>query len=430
MFTIDVLDIITPVAEELLIEIDRKRFYPFYKLAEKYAYDNELIVGKETATLMILREPVRSSFLTYNLYSNNGVAHAREIATLIYNNPDSFPDIDISTVRVVTKVPNKVFSIIVDERELIRVSNLLIHRGIYIIDIVVASKFPGFFNKELELQCMSPEQQLIEIYSILMDPSMAGEWPEYLDKESVMRDLVFKNNIHSHRHERIRESSIFPKLISEYASKPGRVIIGDPSRPQIISMYKLEEEEEAIKKIFTEARIESTLNDPKVPTDQRIRKMTLYKIGGRIRHPFVDIYNTAGYSLVSFTKESRHDEIIRVGTIFVIAKHYLVDLWILKLLFKINQIGEEFYNRISGGIINNFISLFRPFDDSKIKTDEIFPISPDNYIGHYEDPDIAIKRQIQREFLESGKIYPPYYPALIEEKETTSEVSIGNDKTK
>lgn len=434
MFTnLNLIEILTPSVEEILIDIDRKKYYPFFRIAEEYASKNSLIVCDYTADYYLLDKPIDSEFNHYEFYSDNAVKHARELATQMFNDLEKEVlkyDIDIRLIKVITKSPNKEMVIFLEDRELVSIKNLSVQRGIYIVDVVLTKEVNGLFSKN-KLQCISPEHQLIDVYNILADPSECESWPEFIKTERILREQVGLVNQTGDKGNlstgglvnqtiqidggRINIDKILDILKEKYIPEPGHVLIGTLDRLQIITMYSLEDEEKRIKKMFEDesVHIEYSINYPHVPTEQRIRKLTVYIVYEKLRKPIIDIFDTGTYSLISFNIIDH----IRYGTLFVIAKHLLIDIWIIRYIRKRGQINQEYHDNMIKKLRMDILKLFESYDKHNIIWIDILPINPDNYLGHYEDPDLAEKRLNRKLYAEAGKKYYDYYPYLIAQKD-------------
>jgi hypothetical protein len=441
MFTdIDIVKSLNNIANETLINIDRKKYYPFLSMVETYISDKRknIIASRGTANYLLLNKSIDSDFIAYEVYCDDAVKHAREIATIIYNSAsDKEDDIDLRLTQVVTNVPNKEISVKIGDREIVNLRNLQIHSGVYIIDVVLTVEKKGLFNKDLVINCISPEHQLIKLYSNLTDPKECGEWSKLLETEKILRGQLDLVNVgkddsksttggkkYSHR---ISSDDIVKKLYEDYASRPGHVIVGSfatgdiidkQSRLQIISMYKLEDEEQEIKHLFNTTHefgrmpihIETSINYPHVPTEMKIRRLTVYYVFEKIRKVVADVFDTASYSLISFNKNDG----FRIGTLFVLAKHLLIDLWTIRYIRKKNQITDEYYNNLTQKIKSDFKKLFYNLDlQTDLQWNEIFPLNPNNYLGHYEDEELAIKRMKRKEYESATKKYFAYYPYQV-----------------
>lgn len=430
---LDLPKLLNDKANELLIEVDRKKFYPFFKIVEKYISDasGKLIVSGSTADYMLMDKSIDFEFVTFELYCDDAVKHARAIADLFYKSELKIADVDLRLTRVSTRVPNKKISVLIGDREMVNLRNLQVHSGVYIIDVVLTVAKKGLFDSDLELPCISPEHQLIEIYNNLTDPKDSGSWPELLQMEHTMRkQLGLVSDKVARSGGRVSIDELISKLYKEYASQSGHIVVGNPeNRLQVISMYKLEDEEKKIKTLLKSdpARIEVSVNYPHVPTEMRVKRMTAYAIFERIRKPVIDVFDTATYSLVSFNVA---EDGIKVGTLFIAAKHMLIDMWTIRYIRKRNQITEEYFAHTISKLRDDFKRLFSEYDHGKLRWKDVFPLSPNNYFGHYEDEDLAVKRMARKSYGEATKRYYDYYPYFAEKeknREKESESLGGND---
>ena len=302
---------------------DRRRFVPFFEAAERYISSHGLIVGGKTATLLLLNHPLDPENFFYELYSSNALDDARALTGIFYElDPEGLGHY----ANMVTGVPRKEFSINVNERTLFRVKALEIHRGAHAADIIVPSTRPAFFargpaGEPLTMRCMGPEIQLIEIYTALTNPARAGEWAALLRVEESLRNM-FAGEVR----DKIKEvgggggaatesstSDLIAVLTKEYSPRSGHVVVGAhairasgarrQARIQIVTSNTFAEEERVVQRIASRLgfNVQSTSNDPKVPSDDRLRRMTMYIIRpGARREPFLDVYNSGEYELVPF----------------------------------------------------------------------------------------------------------------------------------
>lgn len=441
---IDIVSQLDDIAEKTLIDVDRKRYYPFFEIVERYISQkkNSIIVSGNTADYMLLDKPIDSEFISYELYCDDAVLHARELAALIYKSDIKITGVDLRLTCVSTRIPNKEIIIKIGDREIVNLRNLPISSGVYIIDVVLVVEKKGLFDKSQAINCISPEHQLIDVYTSLIDPKECSTWSDSIGVEYALRKQLGLINREDSRTpdeketaggRRIPAEQIIKTLYDDYVSQPGHVMVGFnpgselPSRLQTISMYPLEDEESKIKKAVAAdpVRIETSINYPHVPTEMKIRRLTGYYVYERIRKVVVDVFDTGTYSLISF---NTNDDGIKVGTLFVIAKHLLIDLWTIRYIRKRNQIGDEHYKNMVQKIESDFKALFRDYDSAagkdpaptahssllgaknKVVWNEIFPLNPNKYLGHYEDEDLAVKRMRQKEYEKSTKRYYDYFP--------------------
>lgn len=453
-------------AAKTTVMADRAKYEPFLAGAEKYAHDHKLIVGGETATRMLLGEPPGPDDYTYELYSTHALRDSRALADMFY---EMAPQGLGHYANVTTVTPNEVFAIFVDLRLLVRVTALSIHRGARAVDVIVPSVRPASFARDadgepLKLMCMGPEIRLIDTYSALGDPSRVGEWPGLLRVESGLRAL-FVDEVGG----KIREATgggdegpptpvLIAELLRSYVPREGHVLVGSyavaalsgdaPSgRLQLVSSNTYKDEEKLVGRIASRMgfSIQSTQNEPKVPTDTRLRRMTMYIVrGGGRREPFLDVYNAAEYQLVAYasgakvggkakrakrdTKPKRAkyhiDESTHVGSPYTILRFLLVDAWTIQLLFRMNAIGADYTRQILKGIVSDFDRTVAVLVRAQATGDfeAVFPLGTGGYIGRYWDLSIQQKREQFAAPARGGRraFFPPYFPAAKRERKDSA----------
>lgn len=418
---------------------DRQLYVPFFKEAEKYIRENNLIVGGNTATNMLFgKKPGPDDYL-YEIYSSNIIKDGIELTKIFYNlDPDGLGHY----THMMTEIPNKELIIKINERQLFHIKALEIHRGARAADIIHPSiRPPNFLRKGLKLQCMGPDIQLINIYASLTNPANASEWSELLEVEEKLRKIYIRevnNRIKSISHKRKKvggkegtknkhiESFIYA-LAKEYAPRSGHVVIGDFSctnknrigkfpRLQLISSNSFKEEERIVTNIAVRfgLNIQKTINEPKVISDDKLRKMTMYIIRpGMRREPFLDIFNTGEYELIPFINKKITDYTLPIGTPFTIMRFLLIEAWVIQLLFRMDVVTDDYARRVLKKLLDDYKSTVSIYEELKRKKlyDHIFPKNSDKYIGNYMNFIILRKRKKFNPSTTKRKFYPPFYPA-------------------
>jgi len=443
---------------------DRRRFVPFFRAAEEYAHKEGMVIGGTAATLLLLKAPLGPSDFFYEMYSGNALADARALTDLAY----SLDPVGLGHyAAMTTRVPQKEFEISVEERPLFCVKALAVHRGARAADIIVPSLRPANFAKDKEsnplmLQCMGPEIQLIDVYAALSDPSRASDWGALVGVEERLRGLFteeIQNKITEATSERGAKGGAAahsgPKgardfvaaLLREYVPRTGHALIGSlavaalsagtpgcaTGRLQIVTANTFNDEEKAVARIANRLgySVQSVRNEPRVPTDDRLQRMTMYITRpGECREPFLDVYNAGNYQLVGHTnakpggkaKLRRQQEAlpakaglerVPVGTPFTVLRFLLVDAWTIQLLFRMQVTSAQYTRQVLRGIVADYAATAKAYlaarDAGAFKA-----IFPDDYIGRFQDPTVYAKRERHRGAAskERGRAYyPPYYPA-------------------
>jgi hypothetical protein len=469
-----------------LIIADRMRFRPFMEAIELYASENDVIIGGESATRLLLGRgdepaPVDINSFTYNIYSGQANQHARRLADKLYAvDPEGLGHY----TTTLTKVADYYYTIAVDGRDLVTVTSLAVHRGVRTADVVIPTPRPGQFLPRKQLQCMGPEIQLMQIYAAMCDPGRADEWAESLQTEVRLREL-FGNSIRAKIAEAVkrveggrseRRAKLFRALYKKFVSGPGRVLIGaaaleislgrspnpDSSRLQLVTSENLEKEAKEIASIAAAVGIEVqwTTNDPKIPTDPRLRRLTVSIIEGRDqRIPVMDVYNAGAHELIPFvgTREGasggavdggrRHrapsqdsignrdhdfgrapgvggvlppnsglwDAPHKIGTPFVLMRFRLADMWTIQVLMQMGAINTGYAKNVLHEMLADFERMVTYYEhevaDAKSDPERaariLIPL--DTYTGRLESPELALKRAMLKK--PGAHFHAPYMPA-------------------
>ena len=125
---INILDIIQEEAKKKIIN-DRKQYFKFFKIIEKYIFDNHLIVGGISANQRILNNNIDDINFQYEVYTETPNIDAKKLSQLLFN-CDSIGLSRYTNVNV--KIPLIIYAINVNNRELIIINKLPIIKGIKI----------------------------------------------------------------------------------------------------------------------------------------------------------------------------------------------------------------------------------------------------------------------------------------------------------
>jgi len=446
---------------------DRMRYQKFIEAAEHFAVKNGLIVGGESATRLLLGPtdvpdpPTLDSFF-YGFYSNRAPSNGRALGDALYElDPDGLGHY----TTVLTKVTDYLLAVAVDGRDLFTITSLPRHRGVKTADVVIPSSRPAQFAKDndgnpLQLLCMGPEIQLMNIYADICNPGNAGDWLELLETEEKLRQLFFREikakitlavkRATGGSHE--TTNRLIHALQEKYITGPGKVVIGplaialiagkEPAandRLQVVTAQSLEDEARKIAAVALTVGVEVqwTLNDPKIPTDARMRRLTVYAQTGKRRTPVLDVYNAANYEAVPFITlgqlrkpsnvlGSGSDVIVtggrdrrnrnsprrfkapaelKIGTPFTLMRFRLADMWTIQILMQMDAIGPEYANRILLDMLDGYDIVAKHY--TNISPELLLPKS--SYIGRLEDSALALKRAAQN--TRGRRFHPPYLPA-------------------
>jgi hypothetical protein len=454
---IDVINDAESRAISMLIQ-ERSQYNKFFIEAEKFIHDKNIIIGGVAGNklLTIGSETIKNSpcdlleMYKYDLYSDKAFQFAKELADKLY---DLEPDGLGQYVSVLTKIPNYMFIISVNGRELFSMISLPYHKGIKIVDVVLISTVKSFFNKDLLLNVIGSEIQLISVYSDMCNPSLASKWIKTFEQENKLRD-VFIDDI-SRKINNISEKAdttgggkypdkkkFIISVFNKFIMNSDRVIIGQipiklldqnllsigQSRLQIITPSLLEDDATELVDIADTVgiTIQWNISDPKLPIEIRLRRLTIFLVVDKTRRePIIDIYNSAQYDLMPYTCYDKLHEIdgnvskgsIKIGTLSLLAKYRLIDIWIIQVLMKMQSIGISFGKRVMIEILEDYKKIIKMMNDSDKQMKMLFSLN--SYSGRSEKLPIFLNRESFKNLNIRHK--SSYYPVLSKNKK-------GNDQ--
>jgi hypothetical protein len=454
---------------------DRMCYEKFIEAGERFAAKHGLIVCGPAATRLLLSDPEASESsppileldsFQYDLFSGQAPAHARALGDAMYQlDPQGLGHY----TTVITKVTDYLLTVAVDGRDLFTVTSLPPYRGIRLVDIVNPSTRPAQFAKDsngapLRLLCTGPELQLIGVYMMLCNPAKAANWGELLETEASLRGL-FGQEIHAKIEAAIARvggaarlsaaEPLYRILRDKYAAGPSRVLIGPAAialltgksvvgeeRLQVITAGRLDGDAQEIVELAKAAGVEVAwkIDDPKIPTDPRLRRMTVHAVLGRRREPILDVYNSAAFDLVPYVTlasaalwpgaasrrggRARREKApatsgppatLKIGTPFVLMRYRLIDMWTLQVLMQMGIINAGFAKTTLNGMLSGYNAAAAHYEsmlasaahDPAGASHQLIPLTA--YIGRLEDPELALKRAAQSRT--GARFHPPYLPA-------------------
>jgi hypothetical protein len=446
----------TQVAAALAAAVaDRKRYDGFMAAAEAVAAARGLVVGGGGASRLLLGVGCANGMpdYAYEFYSDNALADARALADRLHGvDPGGLGHYVMMAVRV----PFHVYTVTVDGRDMFTVTAMPRHRGIRLADAVIPSVRPGQFGAP-ELLCLGPELQLIKVYTALCSPARAKDWPELLGLEAQLRAALPAPRAAPACNA--RPHPIVAVLMALYAGGASRVVVGAAAvaalgrggkdrplyRLQVVTASNLETEGQEIVALGKRhgATLQYAVNDPKVPVDSRIRRLTVYACGPSSRdrrEAVADVYNAAAHETVPYREVaiepgatsrapkgspavasdgSDHAAVtVKVGTPFAILRFLLTDIWTIRVLEKMTAVSGEFAADVIAGLGTLFGECAAVYDKMKTQPRRFASLLPvSDYIGRAEDHELALKRAAQADRSgRAGHPPPPYYPARAKEK--------------
>ena len=327
--TIDVDEAIhTAECKENKIYCDRKEYIGFYEIAERYVHDHNLYIDGNIGIKLLLYQEMTLKDIEYTIISKTPKTDAYNIADLIHkSNPTGLGQY----TNVLAEALDIKYTIRVNQRLLFTIKSFGIVKEVEIFDILRPIERPALHAKDnvgmLNLNIYSTDLQLINIYNKLTNPTLVSDYTDLIEYESV----ISKQFIICHTAEKkggnipikqicnIGTKQIIEELLNKFIPRHGHVLVGnygimalknnlsidklkytEHCRLQIISSNPFTEERQFIIDLVKRlnCRTFCIVNDPSIPTDDQLRKITFYidRKNGQ-REVLIDIFNSANYQL-------------------------------------------------------------------------------------------------------------------------------------
>jgi len=448
MFSIDYLEYPWEAIEQKIYQ-ERMRYQDIYQVIEQYLSEHkDIIIGGSMGINLLLKKERTIDDFEYELYAENAFAQATQLINILAEKSDD------PTLFLKTTIPNVKYQIFVDLR-LIATFIRLSENAINMIEPIKVKSFDQKHN----LQVLSPEIQLIDIYRALYSPSQADNWQNILYDESKLfkhmsRDITEKVGSDENQKSdevtigdrRLLETQLFKQFI---AANENIVLIGEHALKillgieisttviQIISQNDIEEDFVVIEKITKNVLkrnipIVKLTRELNIMKDFRIRRTTI-KVGDAEfgQKEIMYIYNSAYYDLIPFNVMKSSDSFIQIGNPFVLLRFLLIDFWMLRWVKQLGSIDEKFAQQRLNSILQKMMMLRIKLQVSdhdlmsrkkKITIDpqyfdevsdyKIFQSQSKEYIGFYDDEIISQKIFIK----DLSKRFYDYYPMDYKKK--------------
>jgi len=381
------------------IVINRGQYLPATQEVLRYCSSKSLIVSD----VPLLAGDADLTNVQIRIYCDDPVRHARAITDKLYALS--------KWVKMSTSVPNEEMTIYYNTIPLVFVHIIKKHRNISLKNLIAPVDIGG-------VSYMSPEIELIDLYRTLYSLDMEDKWAKSVQYEKKLSDMMSareKDNTlggkkcntchsaHAVKIDQMRQSIIDDKCLDQC------VIIGywavAIANKQPLPKDKLQvivdNVDNAIKCIidalgnYTQFNVTTTEQKLHTPKDFRTRRTTVYiqypsiKSGKPMKKPFMDIFNSASFELIPFTRVNGH----MIGNSYVLLRFFMIDLWVVRLIHKLNLIDKHILRKK----IHNLVVVMNSIDRRR----------PDTQVYGVIVNDIICKKI-------SGvslKKHYPYYPA-------------------
>lgn len=441
---IDFLGIAAGQAEAVGLA-DRARFLPVLArvdaaLAAQAAPD--VIVGGDVATAMMrfaAAGPPPLDLYHYTLYAAAPLKAGLALGRAIYG-------VDPEGLTMHTRVhPFSASNVVVfvEQRPLVTIVGLPRHRGVHIFTMLAPDARPSLFGAA-SVPCMPPEVQLIDICQRLASPRFASQWPDLLAAERDVRRVmlsgfaakvgdIFTAAAATGGREAPRRSyadirrSLLARIRADFVERAGVIVVSGlrvggrliGTRVGCVTPESLPGVRQRLERIAAAERtdVHVLVNSPQLVGDPRMLRLTAYlNVPGHPREAVLDVYNVAEYDAVPFARLAGGAV---VGTLPMLERFVLVELWTMQLLWRMGSINDAFAMGQMRRIADDLRAVGAAVDRAAAgggagDTDvPLFPLDEDDFIGRIEDVALAEKRndilaRAQRRADGRRRLFPTY----------------------
>jgi hypothetical protein len=427
MYTEDVLNELTPIAEKFIFENNRSLYIPFFIEAEKFCIENDILIGGKIGLDILMHKALTKDSFMWHLYTDDVYNIARDLTDTLYNVKSNH--IDVRTIGLRTDIKHHEFTIWINAVMIFKIYSLDKYRGVKLISVMGPTSMPGYFYETtLKPVKLIPEEiQLIEIYRTLYSPEKSDLWQEYLTIEDNIYSSMRKNIIDK---QYIDGGSAFNKincdklllrklipgenvLIGDYAinnlENPTLEINKTKSRLQFITSSDIKTlvkkvssiltyDNNSLRKIGSNIKVTFAKFNLNIPSDFQIIKYTLYAVINNEQIPIADVFNSLEYELIPYSNVDFEGKKLKIGNPFVLLKFQFIDIWLIKLIINLNK-NKQLESLILKNVQNS--------DELRKKIKGMSDIfQTENYAGIYINELVAKKKLIK----EINERFPIYYP--------------------
>lgn len=460
MFSVDQVGLVVDKMDDHVYN-ERLRYQDIYTAIEDYIvesntvksdkYDKRIIIGGSMGVNLLLKRERTFRDFQYILYTEDSLKHANSLANKI---AEVIPldavfgglqnsSKDNWVIKMKSSIPDIKYDIYVDNRPLVTIYTLKSDpvKAYNMIEPVTVSSFDG----KRQLDVLSPEMNLLDVYRILYSPSSVASWEESLIDEKHLFELLQKRLQILGGSETITvaertkiENALLEHfvcdnknvvLIGEHAFKVMQVpafkdIQTSSNVINVITDLSEEESFAAIKSIIQKAAgreipVTKNTRSSNVMQDFRLLRTTI-KIGAdNDQKEVMYMYNSASFDLIPFntvkSTKPQPFKTIQVANPFVLMRFLLIDLWMIRWVREMKKVNEFFAKKRIHNILSLIIKLRSTMADSSgaIK-DEFFShddsalnvFQRHRYIGNYINEMVSIRMKQ----LHMDKRYGDYYP--------------------
>lgn len=434
-----------------VVKVNRVSEYEtLYKVIEEYINRKPTLVLTDFKRIASFE--LDSPVLLYEIYSSEPFLDGKELADKVYTDVGKY-------VVLNTNEYGKEFTLLYDSMVVCKIYGMLNYKGISLMNLISPVVIDGFWSS-LKLRYLPPELELIDVYKRLYSPEYFEEWSDLVEIEKTLFNDVCSRNETGEivggvacTLRQVGELETLKILIvSKFLVERDIVLIGAWAIIEIAAgifgkgiaevsgnTVKLhgEADKKCIEKVqvIIDCDIDKFMEELRVFVRKhssvklvckeqpihmikefRLVKHTVYVVFedkcGVVEKPLMDVYNAGCYSLIGYTTSQRfmvnkaeasYSKNIKVGNLFVILRFLMLDIWLLKIVQKLDFLTKDVLVKKINMILG-YMKFLRKLNVVKSKA------FSDHYIGIYESESQAKKKNINLIFETQRKKVYPYIP--------------------
>jgi hypothetical protein len=436
MYSSDLINKLLEQASEYVLKNDRYLYKPFFEASEKLIAEKS-VIGGATGIDLLLSAPITKNSFEWELYAESPYVFGKQLADILVNVNAPFvftEDTRPVEVKLTTKLRNKELELQIGNRLLFRIYAIGMYRGVSLMDVMKPSVTPGYYGNMV--QCVPEEIQLITIYRKLYSPLFCKEWPDLVQKEQQLYELVKSerkiggytvSGESDYTADDLddttyttdsTDSTNYIGGVDQLLDLESVVVCGDYAfstlfgnelpkfaRLQVISDDVKRTIADITAQVPTATYVKYELH---LPNDFQIVKYIVYKDATKTRS-IVDIFNCAEFEIIPFVVSNN----TRIANLWVLLRIMFIDIWTIRLLINAGSGTSFSTERIKTLIkltekIRNVQSVENAETVENTEFKDVFPKS--NYYGVYVNESV-VKTQMLKEL---GERLQPYIPKKIE----------------
>lgn len=436
--------------KEMVLVSRKSKYESLYKNIEEYVNRKQNVILNDYNRIIDSESPV----MLYEVYTNEADVVSRELTDDIYRNVGKYVIMNTHEYKLE-------YSISYDGLTVVKIYGIREYKNIGIFTLINPIVKKGYWS-DLNLRYFPPELDLIEIYRKLYSPEFYGDWDNLVvaeknmfeelmvrNKEGLIVGGVVCNKRQMSELENMKlltvtkfligrdivligpwavleiSSGVLGKSLVEVTQMTGEIhgedcnkciekvqVIIDCSIDVFVAEYT-----KFIGK-YSKTIVKYKEQPLHIMFDFRLTKYTIYLTFddpcGIVEKPIMDVFTCAEYSLISYVSSQRflvkkgdgsYSKNLKIGTLYVILRFMMLDIWLLKIVQRLDLLSKEMLETK----INMIIGYMKYLRKLRVVSNKAFS---EHYLGVYESESRAKKKNALVVYETNRKKTYPYIPLL------------------